>query len=124
MKPQRTYQFVVVFLLIVSAKTFAQQQIPLFAQKMPHDPQTFLIFKPGTSQKSSITNYVLPQKLILINDPLQIVHPNLYTAQFGFFCRKEWELEKRTYIPFKFRLGSLEYVNKMEGKENHSFLRQ
>jgi hypothetical protein len=124
MKPQRTYQFLVVFLLILSTKTFAQQQIPLFAQKIPHVQQTILKFQNEILYKPSFTVNKFQQKVVMINDPLQVIHPNLYTAQFGFFCRKEWEFEKHTYIPFKFRLGSLDYVNKMEGKENHNFVRQ
>ncbi len=32
------------------------------------------------------------------------------------FCRLEWQWEKRTGLPWKLRLGSLSYVNNLEGK--------
>jgi hypothetical protein len=41
---------------------------------------------------------------------------DLYYIQSGFFCKREWELEKATHIPFRFRLGSLADCNTMEGK--------
>lgn len=41
---------------------------------------------------------------------------NYYTTHFGFFCRKELQVEKITGIPFRFRLGSLGYCNMLEGK--------
>lgn len=47
---------------------------------------------------------------------LPSIAPNLYTQNFGFFCRKELQLEKTTKIPFRFRLGSLNYCNYLEGK--------
>jgi hypothetical protein len=47
---------------------------------------------------------------------LYIQPPNLYYLQSGFFCKREWEFEKATHIPFRFRLGSLAECNAMEGK--------
>lgn len=45
---------------------------------------------------------------------------NGYTRNFGFFCRKELQLEKSTRIPFRFRLGSLAYCDYLEMKGGRS----
>ncbi|MGC4100689.1 hypothetical protein [Ferruginibacter sp.] len=49
---------------------------------------------------------------------IPVITSNFYTQNFGFFCRKELQLEKATKLPFKFRLGSVQQCDWMEGKPN------
>jgi hypothetical protein len=50
------------------------------------------------------------------NYSINIIAPNYYTQNFGFFCKKELQLQKATKVPFVFRLGSVEMCDRMEGK--------
>ncbi len=53
-----------------------------------------------------------------------LVSPLFYSNNLAFFCRQEIKLEKLTKIPFKFRLGSLQYVDYLEGKAGTSYYKQ
>ena len=44
------------------------------------------------------------------------VAPNFYAKQLPFFCNKELQIQKTTGIPVKFRLSTVEYCDKLEGK--------
>ena len=41
---------------------------------------------------------------------------NFYAKQLPFFCSKELQVQKAIGIPVKFRVGSVEYCDKLEGK--------
>lgn len=58
------------------------------------------------------------QQLIdsLKNIPLRLLPQDYYSNHLGFFCKKELQMEKLTKVPFRIRLGSLDYVNTLEGK--------
>jgi hypothetical protein len=55
------------------------------------------------------------QTILLSKQPIRLNLGSPF-AHWGFMCLGEYKLEKKTGIPFRFRLGSLEYVNRLEGK--------
>jgi len=71
-------------------------------------------FRNITAYKDPIKNPEPVQKKFSQN----IVPASFYTSQLGFICKKELQLDKLTPIPFRFRLGSLAYVNYLEQKPN------
>lgn len=89
---QRIKLILVVVLLMFSGKIFAQQK-----------SDSVLI------KRAEVPKYA-PIRLTSVS-------PDFYSRNLGFFCKKEIRLEKFTSVPFRFRLGSLEYVNKLEGKK-------
>ena len=100
--PQRLYCFVVVFLLMFCGKILGQVKPALY-----------------------VTGFSLRANPVFNKDSakINIISPGLYICRLGFICKKELQLDKITFVPFRFRLGSLEYVNWLEQKPNAIILR-
>jgi len=47
----------------------------------------------------------------------QVVSPGEVVDRWGFFCRQEWIMEKKIKVPVRFRLGTVSYVDYLEGKQ-------
>ncbi len=72
--------------------------------------------------RDSLSATLLPFQINLVlsypTDNIPVIPEKFYTNTLSFFCEKEWKFEKITSIPFKFRLGSVQQVDWMEGKPN------
>jgi hypothetical protein len=127
---QRVFCFVVVLILFFNVDIFSQAK-PLLI-KLPVNYNTLENFK---FEKQLQLDYC-PKDSIFIHKKLKFdtgaitmshplfvlskpaLSPSFYCSNLSFFCKKEWQLEKITSVPFRFRLGSLDYVNYLERKPN------
>ena len=116
---QRLYSFLVVFLLMFSGEIFGQKNVTGFLTPKASETAKYKKFMPSRF-KLPVNKYLgyndcTPgQQHILLN----IIPSTFYSANLGFICKKELQLDKVMAIPIRFRLGSLAYVNYMEQKPN------
>ena len=86
----------------------------VFSQKLPATVPKFLLLQP-VFQSHSPPKFILKRNIVLPQDR-NIIPADLYVRHLGFFCKQEIKLEKATKIPFKFRLGSVNDCERLEGK--------
>jgi len=114
---QRFCSFIVALTFLWQLNASAQYRFPLKpAAKAGSWCQSFRVVSSYAPQK--------PGRLAETPFHLSIsstcqVKPDTYSQHLGFFCRKELAFERITSIPIKFRLGSLEECNRMEGKSQY-----
>ena len=79
----------------------------LYAQ--PNKNPTDSLFYGKQLLKDSLSRQIYP-------GILRMVPKDFTTRNLPFFCRKELQVQKATGLAIKLRLGSVEYVDKLEGK--------
>jgi hypothetical protein len=92
----------------------------------------FLFLQAGSAVAQMTVSYPIDKKDLiknhrglLSNQPsfssslsLSGINPRYLNTHWGVFCEMEYRLQQRTGIPLRFRLGSLAYVNYLEGKKS------
>ena len=90
----------------------------IFSQKLPAGRSGLIIF-PTPARTISLTNYFANSTSLLLKTK-EVITPDFYVRQLPFFCRQEIKFEKTIKIPFRFRVGSVEDCNRMEGKNKRN----
>ena len=120
---ERPFYFVVASILFFNVEIFSQ--IKPQCIKLPINyttPANFklesdLQLKHLSKDSTPILETLKPGPAIIkARSSLFVLEPSFYSAHLSFFCNTELKIEKITYVPLRFRLGSLDYVNYLEQK--------
>ncbi len=113
----RIFKIIIVVLTVSCKQLFSQELLfrEYIAKPLSIHGVTFAL----TKQLNTVNTFNtkdLPEPVPQAFHVKQFISRDYYVKHLGLICEKEFRFEKATKIPFRFRLGSLEYCNKMEGK--------
>lgn len=125
--PQRFFLTVVVSVFFFSGEIFAQEKmvekilshngnLPPQYRRWNYPSSSFFSSQAFSGSSVFLSQAALPTVIFVP------VTKDYYSKHLGFFCKKELRLEKTISLPLRFRLGSVEYTDYMEGKSNASIL--
>ena len=123
---ERVFYFVVVSILFFNVEIFSQQKgsesikLPITYNRLANfdfEKQLKLDWA-GTGTIKSLQKTNCDSLKWKLPASLMVLSPAFYSHKLSFFCHQELKLEKITTVPFRFRLGSLAYVNYLEQKPN------
>ena len=132
---QRLRCFLVVLMLMFTGTIFAQINADMNSYPYAKNIKIYstgdsllpadlfkLTFKKDISTSQTMSTFngwdCSPQIPIHKFNLLSPIAKNFSAMQLGIVCKKEIQFEKKTSIPLRLRLGSLDYTNYLEQKPN------
>ena len=113
-------KFLIFCMIFVANATFSQNISVLPREK----PLLVLPKKPVNKLFMTQVSTSTPGITIINKKPLLPVSAGFYAANLGFFCKQEIKFQKAVKFPLKFRLGSVQQCDWMEGKPNSFYNKQ
>lgn len=110
--------FILLFVACFSTPTNAQVELD-FNKLQSIKNRTLTKFAFAKKQNRRLFHLTSEEKKSMLNPAPSLAVRNLPAVyeyrELGFFCKLDLRMDKTMYMPFRFRLGNLEYVNKLEG---------
>jgi hypothetical protein len=99
----------------------------LSGQSAPRKLSDLTSFDVPESAQQSLFDFKFFQNKIMAGPPeYPTLHrlslPDWNAEELPFFCKIEHKFGKKLPVPLKFRLGSVEYVDYLEGKNQHGLI--
>jgi hypothetical protein len=127
--PQRIFFIVVVLIFLPFGEILGQQKnvenfssIPAWLRywqansRLQTPSKNVKYFFNGPGVEKPVKPCINFKQFSPFSSPIYPLSPAFYTNHLGFFCRKELQIEKAIALPLRFRLGSLQYTDYLEGK--------
>lgn len=106
--------------MMLKRRKFTYNQCKMLVKRICLFVNLFLIT--AVSTKAQLMLNPVPPKQVLTdslrNTTFRLLPEDYYSKNLSFFCKKELQIEKITKVPLRFRLGSLDHVNQLEGKQS------
>jgi hypothetical protein len=126
---QRSKFFLVVLMLMFAGNIFSQINTGGSSYSYAKDIKMYPLcdslvslyhYTPKFQKKIFVSNscWTSPPGTMHVFYLLSPIAKDFSAMQLGIVCKKEFEFEKKTSIPLRLRLGSLDYTNYLEQKPN------
>lgn len=88
--------------------------VKIFSQDLPQQKEALVLLQVPVKPMPAM--FLIIKTVATPVNTQPFLSANYYSTQLGFFCKQEIKFEKIAKISFKFRMGSVEDCDRLEGK--------